>query len=127
MSRKALLLFLGASLIWGSSFLLIRVAVRDISPSAVASLPPQMPSETSLLALIILGIVNTGLLSWVYFALVREAGAAVTSLITYVVPVVALTLGVSLLGEHLTAGAVAGLVLIAAGTWLASSGPVIRR
>ena len=34
-SRKALLLFLGASLIWGSSFLLIRVAVRGISPAAL--------------------------------------------------------------------------------------------
>jgi positive regulator of sigma E activity len=54
-------------------------------------------------------------------ALVREAGAAVTSLITYVVPVVALVLGVSLLGETLTIGAIVGLVFIAFGTWLATS------
>ena len=35
MSRKALVLFISASVIWGSSFLLIRVAVRDISPAAL--------------------------------------------------------------------------------------------
>ena len=60
-----------------------------------------------------------------YFALVREAGAAVTAVITYVVPVVALVLGIVLLDEHLTIGAVAGLVLIALGAWLGSrSSPV---
>jgi drug/metabolite transporter (DMT)-like permease len=36
-------------------------------------------------------------------------------------PVVGLFLGVGLLGERLTAGAVAGLVLIALGAWLATS------
>jgi drug/metabolite transporter (DMT)-like permease len=38
-------------------------------------------------------------------------------------PVVALVLGVAVLGESLTAGAIAGLVLIALGAWLATSGP----
>jgi drug/metabolite transporter (DMT)-like permease len=87
---------------------------------AAADLPRHMPGRTSIAALVTLGIVNTGLLSWVYFALVRETGAAVTSLVTYVVPVVALVLGVSLLGESLTLGAVLGLILIAVGTWLAT-------
>jgi drug/metabolite transporter (DMT)-like permease len=41
--------------------------------------------------------------------------------ITYVMPVVALFLGVALLGERLTIGAVAGLVLIAVGAWLATT------
>jgi drug/metabolite transporter (DMT)-like permease len=35
-------------------------------------------------------------------------------------PVVALFLGVGLLGERLTAGAIAGLILIAIGAWLAT-------
>ena len=35
MSRKALLLFTATSVIWGSSFLFIRVAVEHIPPSAV--------------------------------------------------------------------------------------------
>ena len=38
-------------------------------------------------------------------------------------PVVALVLGVGLLGESLTIGAVAGLILIALGAWLAAYRP----
>ena len=105
----------------GVSSLMMLFSCAVFALPAAADLPRHMPGMTSLLALVTLGIVNTGLLSWVYFALVREAGAAVTSLITYVVPVVALVLGVSLLGETLTTGAVVGLVVIASGTWLATS------
>jgi drug/metabolite transporter (DMT)-like permease len=42
--------------------------------------------------------------------------------ITYVNPVVAVALGVALLGERPGAGAVAGLLLILAGSWLATGG-----
>jgi drug/metabolite transporter (DMT)-like permease len=52
--------------------------------------------------------------------LIDEAGAATASVITYVMPVVALVLGVGLLGERLTIGAIAGLILIAVGAWLAT-------
>jgi disulfide bond formation protein DsbB len=41
--------------------------------------------------------------------------------ITYLMPVVALVLGVGLLREQLTNGAVAGLLLIGLGAWLATS------
>jgi EamA-like transporter family len=36
LSRKALLLFIVTSVIWGSSFLFIRLAVERVPPSAVA-------------------------------------------------------------------------------------------
>ena len=42
--------------------------------------------------------------------------------ITYVAPVVAVTLGVTVLGERPGAGAVAGLLLILAGSWLSTDG-----
>ena len=109
-----------------SALMMVCTSAVFALPAAIG-LPRHPPGEASIAALAILGIVNTGLLSWVYFALVREAGAAVTSLITYVVPVVALVLGASLLGEHLTIGALAGLVLIAVGTWLATSARHPRR
>ena len=78
---------------------------------------------TSVLALAVLGIVTTGLAYWLFYLLIDEAGAATASVITYVMPVVALLLGVSLLGEKLTIGAIAGLILIALGAWLATSRP----
>jgi hypothetical protein len=80
----------------------------------------QIPPTSSIVALATLGIVNTGVAYWLFYLLINEAGAATASVITYVMPVVALFLGVGLLGERLT-GAIAGLILIVLGAWLAIS------
>jgi len=50
----------------------------------------------------------------------RDAGRALV--VTNLNPVVALALGVGLLGERPGAGAVAGLALILAGAWFATDG-----
>jgi drug/metabolite transporter (DMT)-like permease len=42
--------------------------------------------------------------------------------ITYINPVIAVGLGVAILGERPGAGAVAGLLLILAGSWLSTDG-----
>ena len=91
-------------------------------PAAVA-LPRHPPPPASLLALVALGTINTGLAYWLFYLLIDEAGAATAAVITYVMPVVALVLGIVVLGEALTAAAVVGLALIAAGAWLATNGP----
>jgi EamA-like transporter family len=52
--------------------------------------------------------------------LVSEVGAGRASVITYINPVIALALGVVVLGESPGAGAIAGLLLILAGSWLAT-------
>ena len=90
-----------------------------LAPAAL-SLPNHAPPVSSILALAALGMVNTGLAYWLFYQLIDEAGAATASVITYVMPVVALLLGVGLLGETLTIAAVAGLILIAVGAWLAT-------
>jgi drug/metabolite transporter (DMT)-like permease len=59
-----------------------------------------------------------------YGALVAEAGPSRALVITYVAPVVALALGVAVLGEHVGTGAVVGLLLILAGSWLSTDGRV---
>ena len=59
---------------------------------AAAALPRHLPPVTSMLALAMLGIVNTGVAHWLFYLLVDEAGAATASVITYVMPVVALIL-----------------------------------
>ncbi len=69
------------------------------------------------------GIVNTGLAYWLFCLLIDAAGAEKAGVITYLMPVVALVLGVAVLGEQLTAGVIAGLALIAAGAWLATARP----
>ena len=59
-----------------------------------------------------------------FFRLITEIGPSRATVITYVNPIVALALGVAILGEHVTAGAVAGLLLILAGSWLSTDGRV---
>jgi drug/metabolite transporter (DMT)-like permease len=95
-------------------------SVVFLAPAAV-NLPRQIPPASSVLALAALGIINTGVAYWLFYLLIDHAGAAVASVITYVMPVVALVLGIGLLGEQLTIGAVAGLVLVGLGAWLATS------
>ena len=55
-------------------------------------------------------------------ALVAEIGPGRALVITYVNPVIAVFLGVLILDERPGAGAVAGLLLILAGSWLATDG-----
>ena len=112
----------------GVTALMTAISSGAFLAPAAADLPRQVPPVNSVLALAALGIINTGLAYWLFYLLIDEAGAATASVITYVMPVVALLLGVGLLGEKLTAGAIAGLILIAVGAWLAagrqpSSGP----
>jgi drug/metabolite transporter (DMT)-like permease len=101
--------------------LMTAISSAAFLPPAAVDLPRQVPPAYSILALVTLGIVNTGIAYWLFYLLIDEAGAATASVITYVMPVVALFLGVTLLGERLTIGAIAGLVLIALGAWLATS------
>ena len=57
-----------------------------------------------------------------YGALVAEAGPGRALVITYIAPVVAVALGVAVLGEQPGTGAIAGLLLILAGSWLSTDG-----
>ena len=60
-------------------------------PPAAVDLPRHIPPASSILALAALGIVNTGIAYWLFYLLIDEAGAATASVITYVMPVVALS------------------------------------
>jgi drug/metabolite transporter (DMT)-like permease len=66
--------------------------------------------------------VCTAIAFLIFFRLITEVGPARATVITYINPVVALALGVAILGESVTAGAVVGLLLILAGSWLSTDG-----
>lgn len=82
--------------------------------------PTEMPTLRVLLALCVLALVCTALAFIVFFALIREVGAARALVFTYVNPAVALVAGVIVLSEPLTAWNIAGLALILAGSALAT-------
>jgi len=73
------------------------------------------PSRGSIAAVIWIGIGPTALATIVFLKLIGSAGPTFMSLTNYCIPIVALFLGMAILGEHPGANAYAGLVLILAG------------
>jgi drug/metabolite transporter (DMT)-like permease len=98
------------------------IASLVLAPAAAIDPPAEVPSGSAVAALVVLGIFCTAAAFAIYAALVAEVGAGRALVITYVAPVVAVALGVAILGEHLGAGAIAGLLLILAGSWLSTDG-----
>ena len=90
------------------------------APLGLSHLPAVIPPPQVLLAIGLLGVVCTAVAFLLFFALIAEVGPVRATIITYVNPAVALALGVALLGEPLTIGAVAGFALILAGLFLAT-------
>lgn len=89
-------------------------AVVYVGP-AVATWPTTMPSARVLGAIAGLAVICTAVAFIVFFALIREVGAARALVFTYVNPAVALAAGVIVLNEPLTPWNLAGLALILAG------------
>jgi drug/metabolite transporter (DMT)-like permease len=87
---------------------------------AMLTLPRHVPSAVALSSVAVLGLVCTALSMLLMFYLVKSAGAARATIITYINPAVATLLGVALLGERLGAGGMIGFALILLGSWLAT-------
>ena len=95
-----------------------------LTPFALAAPPATTPSAEAIGSLVVLGILCTAV-AFVFFAtLIADVGPSKALVITYVNPVVAVALGVAVLGERPGAGAVAGLLLILAGSWLSTDGRI---
>jgi drug/metabolite transporter (DMT)-like permease len=100
----------------------LAIAAVFLTPFAAVDPPSAMPSGDGLLAIAVLGIFCTAIAFVIFSGLLMEIGASRASVITYINPVVAVALGVAILGESPGAGAIAGLLLILAGSWLATGG-----
>ncbi|WP_234003918.1 DMT family transporter [Nocardiopsis sp. SBT366] len=79
------------------------------------------------LAVTALGVFGTGFAYILNYAIVRAAGATVATTVTYVVPVVAVTAGVVLLGETLTWNQPVGALVIILGAALCQRVLHVRR
>lgn len=84
------------------------------------------PTTTSLLAAAALAVLCTALAFLAFFAFIAEVGPARSTLFTYANPVVAIALGVLILGESLSWGLLLGFPLVIAGCWLAATGGTTR-
>jgi drug/metabolite transporter (DMT)-like permease len=101
-----------------------------LTPAALLDLPKRVPSAGAIASVVVLGLVCTAAGLVILTILVREAGPSRTMVITYINPVIAVALGVAFLNERPGTGAIAGLLLILAGSGFATGGrlpPNLRR
>lgn len=89
-------------------------------PFGVASLPSSRLEAGPIAAVTVLGVVGTGLAFPLMGSLVGRVGATRASFITYLIPVVALALGVVVQDDHVAIPALVGVVLVVIGAALAS-------
>jgi drug/metabolite transporter (DMT)-like permease len=90
------------------------------APAAALTWPATMPSGRVLAALATLAVLCTAVAFLLFFRLIAEIGPARATVITYVNPAVAVTLGVLVLGERLTPAMAAAFALILGGSVLAA-------
>ncbi|HET6965141.1 MAG TPA: EamA family transporter [Acidimicrobiales bacterium] len=89
-------------------------------PLAVVQAPGRMPPGTVTASVVTLGVVCTGLAFVAFFELIKEVHPTKATLITYFNPMVAVVLGVAVLGEPFKLSTAVGFVLILGGSWFAT-------
>ena len=87
-------------------------------PVGVAEAPAHMPGWKTIGSVVMLGVPGTAFAYLLFFGLITGAGAAYTSLVTYLIPPIALAYGAIFLDERFGAAALGGLALILAGVAL---------
>jgi drug/metabolite transporter (DMT)-like permease len=96
------------------------VAALALLPAAALEPPDHVPAVETWAAMLVLGVFATGLGFVMYYAIMQDVGPARTSFVAYLIPPFALAYGVLLADEEIGPGAIAGLVLILVGSWLAT-------
>ena len=97
--------------------LLVAAALLAIVLGVSGAGGPQS-SAASLASLVVLGVLGTGVAYVLNYQLITSEGATVAATVTYLLPVVAIILGVLVLGETVTITVLAGIALVLAGVAL---------
>jgi drug/metabolite transporter (DMT)-like permease len=108
--------------------LLIALAQLALLAPLLAGAPPAPTglSTEVVLSVLALGALGTGLAFVLNMRVIRVAGASTSASVTYLMPVVATVVGVSILGEHLTWNQPVGALVVLAGVAI-SQGVLSRR
>jgi drug/metabolite transporter (DMT)-like permease len=96
------------------------IAALVIFPATILTnnLPATLPSWGAIGAIAALGFFGSGMAYYLYFQLLTQVGATRTTVVTYLLPLVAIVLGWSLLGEAITREMLFGIALILSGVVL---------
>jgi len=85
---------------------------------AASGAPTPHVTAEGVAAVAVLGIIGTGVAYVLNYQIITSEGATVASTVTYLLPVVAIVLGVLVLGESITVITLAGIALVLAGVAL---------
>jgi drug/metabolite transporter (DMT)-like permease len=96
------------------------VALLLVLPLGLVQLPASSWSTDSVLAMLPLGALGTGVAFILMATLTGRVGGPRASIAIYFLPVVAIVLGVAILGESVAPMALVGVGLVVAGAWVAS-------
>lgn len=98
------------------------IAAIAALPFAIADIPPAIPPMIPLAAVVAVGVLTTGIGNLLRFFLIRRRGPVFITPNAYLSIIVALVLGVVLLGEPLLPTTMAGLGIIFCGLLIAQDG-----
>jgi drug/metabolite transporter (DMT)-like permease len=96
------------------------VGTLMLAPLAIAQAPTSLPGWKVWLAIAVLGVGGMAIGQYVYYVLLETHGSTKAALVTYLLPGMALVLGIVFLDESLTVAAVVGLALVLLGVALGS-------
>ena len=99
------------------------IAALVVAPFGILQAPGHLPGWKPIGSVIVLGVIGTAAAYLLFFTIIAGAGAAYASLVTYLVPPVALAYGALFLDEGIGVAALVGLVLIFAGVALGTRRP----
>ena len=110
-------------------------AMVQVFTSAITLLPIYLitgplfiapPRVETVGALLLLGVLGSGVAYWLFHQIVAEAGSTVSSTVTYTNPVIATIWGILLLGEPLHWYEPVGGILVLLGAFLSQGKPLFR-
>lgn len=96
-------------------------------PLGAATAPHAVPGWKAIASVLVLALLGTAFAQLILFRMLRLHGASRVSLVTYLMPAMAVFYGAVFLDEHVTAGVLGGLVLILAGVALGSGAARLPR
>lgn len=108
----------GGSASLAAAQLVMATGVAAVVAPVASTHGPHLTTAVAL-ALLALGAGGTGTAYLLYYGLIEKVGATTASMVTYVIPVVAVALGVLVRGEPLTANVGLGAVVVIAGVAIA--------
>jgi drug/metabolite transporter (DMT)-like permease len=113
----------GLSPITLSACQLLAASIMLAIALAVAGARTPHFTAVSVAGVVILGVIGTGIAYVLNYQIITSEGATIASTVTYLLPAIAIVLGVLVLGEDVTAMVIAGIALVLAGVALTRRHP----